>query len=318
MYRRVIVYYREYARTNLTKDTKSLAELIRDALESGSPPLKTSWNLRSSPPTPREGIRRVINPASLGECIFGNMVSFNDDQYQAVLDTQGSKENIVIIEIPVQVGRPPLHGLLHWLVYRDHVYVIHDSRVRTKAFEEYLNWLLVVHTKLLNKEFHLKTKVNINKISDIGVINEIQLGGIIPINADTDDGLYGVDNQNISNNPLFFQRGREIFDNLLGDASVPSIQTGAPPRMNVVLKTGSRDIESSLDFVARELINDEDGALKIVGTNGVIKGNDAMLSTETSIRRIEQDSLSLDLSEMYTAILGIHADFVNKGLIVEN
>ena len=181
------VNYRKLVRDQWSGGT--LAAAIAAAL--GSRPAgsvvryEDDWRLRVTTARGDESQSRFVNNFQVtGSYVFGNLCAFTGNEMQAVVatDSEAARETD-ISDLGAPTGQDYLHGIAYWLAVDDHCYVLQDMRVRTKALEEYLTWLLrdalgVEDTVTLQAVFDVSSIGG-----DLGEVQAIEIGGLAPETA---------------------------------------------------------------------------------------------------------------------------------------
>lgn len=121
------------------------------------------------------------------------------------------------------------------------------------------------------------------------------------------------------------QASKRILEAILGENQTKILLEAVPTDASLEVKVniGYRATRRKLDKtfmsdLASGLRNTPDGELRIIGKDGIIKGDDARLSHDMSVRHLSETSSLLDLEHTHEQMLEVHRRFLHDGLISDD
>ncbi|MCY4127835.1 MAG: hypothetical protein OXG15_01205 [Gammaproteobacteria bacterium] len=305
----VKVHYRYFKKEELSPN--NLNRMIQSALrekDDRGHKLLDNWQYRLEENAPIDGVNRLFNFIHFDQgSTYGILCAFEQSKLQVVLGTDESGPDVPIRELSLEHGKIS-QGIAHWLVYDDHVYVVQDRKMTAAALESYLNWLLCNKTKVSIGKIVLAAKIPVDSLENLGEIKGVRIGGIVSDETEQD-----------SHEP-FTAKLRRLFNELMGAQRASEIFNKKPTESDIKLSLylglkGSQSDNHTLNEIAIELRNLEDGNLQIETENGNSNGDDIRLSRVITVRLNNENVNLLDLDDLRRKILEFHADNVSKGLV---
>ena len=289
-----------------------------------------------------EDSQRVVNDHHVDDVsVFGDLCLFSPGKMQAILamateEHQTLEQAIRAFSVAEQAapqGAEYLHGMAYWLVVSDHVYFIAHPSLSTKALEEYLTWLLrdkasVIlpdHFVMLDSEFDRSQFGD-----DLDDVKSIEVGGIVPETVrdqpieEVRERVVDVEERGTIGDRVMrgFAAARRILDDMVGSVEAQRIIDQVPPdaalevRVNIGYRSSKRRIEKEfMRNLASGLRNMPDGEVKVRSRNITSKGDDARLSADMGVRRINPASNLLELAHVREQMLETHRRFLHDGKI---
>lgn len=215
----------------------------------------------------------------------------------------------------------------------DHVYQIQHAALQTKATEEYLTWMLRDQAGVIGPEQYVELQAEFDRDQvggDLGDVKSIEIGGLVPetvhpVSVPQKGKVTEFEAHESLGDEIAatFAKGMKIIRDLLGDVEADKLIESVPPdaALEVTVNIGYRAKRRKFrkDFmgnIASGLRNAPDGELRVRGRDGEIKGDDARLSAEMTIRKISDTSGLLDLNHTMEQMLEVHRRFLHDGKIV--
>jgi len=271
------------------------------------------------------------------DIVFGDTCLFLPGDLQALLEFASQRhrslaeelEALDIAEQRAPDGTEYLRGITYWAAIGDHFYQIQDLGLQAKAMEEYLTWLLRDQTKAIGPDHYVELRAEFDREQLKGDdVQSIQVGGVVPETLDADKVAvpkmeeFDAKGQVAELGTRLFAKGKKIIEDLVGEVAASKIIESIPEdaSLEVVVNIGfrarrkrvSRQTMASLEAGLRNM---PDGEIQVVGKNGVIKGNDARISAEMTVKRANDQSSLLNLEDALRQILEVHRRFLHDGLI---
>lgn len=344
--KRCKIHYRKLTRQGANLPDSSLSSLLKLALHHlvEGITVKDDVRLRTAPNNASNFAQRLINDFHVGDgFVFGNTCSFTPGQMQALLRTTGdgsshgdlseALEAYDIREARANDGHEYVGEICYWLAIDDHFYQIQHTSIQVKQMEEYLNWLLLEQTKLITTDasVRLESKFDIDQVgSNFDDISSIEIGGIapetshLPFSAEVGDTpIEDIEStEAVGFGTAQFEKAKDVLNALLGPAGTASILERVPEeaslevKVNIGYKSKKRKLNKEfLGDIVQGLRNLPDGDIRIRGKNMEIKGSDARLSQDMTIKRVSADSSLLDLENTMKQMLEVHRRFVHDGKV---
>lgn len=289
--------------------------------------------------------KRLINDFVEEENLFfGTICLFLPGQMQALLSVKDERhlslEEVIkawdIAEQAAPEGKEYLHAITYFLAIKDHFYQIQHPALQAKAVEEYFTWLLRDKTGVINSNHYVNLQSEFDRSqigSDLGDVRSIEIGGLVPETVREDV----VDTQPASGKSIevdtrqsvgdriaqTFNAARKILVDLLGDVEAQKIIDSTPSeaalevKVNISYKARRRKFPKEfMSNLASGLRNIPDGEIRVRGKDGEIKGEDARLSADMTIRKYADTSSLLDINDALTQLKEVHRRFLHDGRIV--
>jgi len=343
--KRCKIHYRRLRRDNEQFPGSSLSEKIKEALsaQKDDTSISESVKYRIAGVPRADGYQRVLNNFHEGDgYIFGDLCLFSPGQMQALLQltndpSHASLDEVLkawaIAESKAPDGHEYLHGMAYWVAIGDHFYQIQHVAIQTKASEEYLTWLLRDQSKVIGLEHYVELQAEFDRAqmgSDLGDVKSIEVGGLVPetVHTDTPPATAGSLVDVVTHETLgdriaaSWGKAKGVIVQLLGEVEAEKLLAQMPQdaALEVTVNIGYRAKKRKFqkDFMktlASGLRNAPDGELRIRGVDGEIKGDDARLSADMTIKKISASSNLLDLSSVVEQILEVHRRFLHDGKI---
>ena len=333
--RRVTIHYRRLVRDQGWDGAGTLSDSIRAALRrsvGGSPPLTDDWQARVTSSPDDTELRRFINNCSLDEpnCAYGNLCTFVKDELQAVIGTGSAGPSVAIDDLGAPTG-DFLQGMAYWLAIGDHCYVIQHSKVRTRALEEYLTWLLRDKTGVTSGGVTLRSEIDVGDSEpDLGDVSSVEIGGLAPetvrdpsaAHVDPPQSRVVEHQRSLGEHVARFTRARQVLDVMLGAVATQEILDRMPSQaalqLNVHISylSRSREIDrTAINEFGTAFRNLDDGEVRIRAKDGTIRREEARLHLMVPINRVRANSSLLDLADVRRKLLHTHARFVREGRV---
>lgn len=345
--KRCKIHYRKLRRDNGQFPTGSLSAKVREAftVKKDTVAIGDSVVLRITDAPRAEGYQRLLNDYHDGEeFVFGDMCLFAPGQMQSLLQlsadpTHPTLDEVMkawsIAESKAPDGHEYLHGIAYWMAIGDHFYQIQHVAIPTKAMEEYLTWLLRDQAKVISgtEYVELQAEFDRDQIGGDMDIKSVEIGGLVPETVKPADGLDStqpsikeVETHESMGDRIAarWEKARQIIVDLLGEVEAEKLIESMPAdaalevTVNIGYRATKRKIgKEFMSNLAAGLRNAPDGELKIRGRDGEIKGDDARLATDMSIRKMSESSGLLDLSHALEQMLEVHRRFLHDGKITD-
>jgi hypothetical protein len=344
--RRCKIHYRKLRRDAGQFPQAKLSTLIRQALhfkKDGSV-IGDSVHHRVTAVPRAEGYQRLLNDFhDTEEFVFGDICLFSPGQMQALLKLSINPEHPTLDEVmkawaiaesKAPLGHEYLHGITYWMAVGDHFYQIQHVALPTKAAEEYLTWLLRDQTGTIGSDHYVELQAEFDRGqvgSDLGDIKSVEIGGLVPETVFSTPTvakavLKDVETHESVADRLLAQWGkaRRIVEELLGESEAEKLFASMPSdaALEVTVNIGYRATRRKfgkefMQNLAAGLRNTPDGELRVRGKDGEIKGDDARLSADMSIKRMSETSNLLDIPHAVEQMLEVHRRFLHDGKITE-
>jgi hypothetical protein len=345
--KRVKIHYRKIRRDNGQFPTETLSTKIASALKSSKDGIVIGDRVQSRiSGVPRaDGYQRVLNNFHIDQTyVFGDLCLFSPGQMQALLQlsadpSHASLDEVLrawtIAESRAPVGHEYLHGLAYWMAIGDHFYQIQHVALQTKASEEYLTWLLRDQSGVIGRDQHVELQAEFDRAqlgSDLGDIKSIEIGGLVPETIaapepfqETSKAVDYVAHQSLGEKVATgWSKAKRVIVELLGEVEADKLLAQMPSdaALEVTVNIGYRAKRRKfpkefMKSLASGLRNAPDGELRVRGVDGEIKGDDARLSSDMSVKKFSTDSNLLDIPSVVEQILEVHRRFLHDGKITE-
>jgi hypothetical protein len=290
-----------------------------------------------------ESYRRVMNNLHEEEgLVFGNVCLFDPGQLQALIElgkepTEDTLAQVLqalpIAEKAAPDGTEYLHGITYWMVTGDHFYQIQHPALQAKAMEEYLTWLLRDQTKVIKPNHYVELQAAFDRSQigdDLAEVHSVEIGGLVPETVRDeaphlpDHGgrtIEVVERESIGDKVAqTFAQAHQILIDLFGTIEAQKIIDSVPPqaslevKVNIGYRAKRRKFQKEfMSNLAAGLRNIPDGELRVRGKDGELKGNDARLSYDMSIKRHSDTSSLLDLEDTLRQMKEVHRRFLHDG-----
>lgn len=342
--KRVKIHYRKLRRDNeqFPKET-TLRDAIVSAMDAevadGSRVKQRVRNRLALVPN-HEGAQRLLNNYhAADDYAFGTICLFSPGQLQALLKPTGSDQPEIsadaleqwdIEERAAPTGNEYLHAICYWYVTGDHFYQIQHTSLQAKAMEEYFTWLLRDKSGVIGdaKYVELNAEFDRDQIGDLSDVKSIEVGGLVPETVrevaeeprKAGQKIVEVEARETIADRLKagFAKGRKILNDLLGEVEAQKIIDSMPKdaALDITVNIGYRATKRKLqkEFMRNlesGLRNIPDGEIKVRDKYGEIKGEDARLSAEMSVKKISDNSALLDLASAREQMAEVHRRFVH-------
>ena len=326
------IHYRKLVRDNWSGQT--LSQDIATALDikphANGSRYADDWHLRVAAVSDDENQRRFINNFHTeNDFVFGNLCAYTSDEMQAVVatDTQVARE-VDIRDWEAPSGRDYLHGIAYWLAIGDHCYIVQHMRVRTKALEEYLTWLLR-EALGTSDSVMLQAMFDISSIGDdLGDITAIEIGGLTPETVQDrgeptrEKRTHLVQRRrSIADRPVF-SKAREVLEAAFGTMETKRLLEQMPEdaalqiMLHVSYLSTSREVDrTSMKDLGVALRNLDDGEVRVRAKDGTIERDEARLKARMPFRRVHENSSLLDLEHVLNQLMETHRRFLSDGKI---
>jgi hypothetical protein len=345
--KRVKIQYRRLRRDNGQFPTETLSAKIAAALSSKKEGvvLGESVQKRISEVPRADGYQRVLNNFHISaNYVFGDLCLFSPGQMQALLQlsadpSHSSLDEVLkawtIAESKAPAGHEYLHGMAYWMAIGDHFYQIQHVALQTKASEEYLTWFLRDQSEVIGLDQHVELQAEFDRAqigSDLGDVKSIEIGGLVPetIRPETPPTYTGTAVDVVTHESLgeklaaSWGKAKGVIVELLGEVEADKLLAQMPPdaalevTVNIGYRAKKRKFQKEfMKNLASGLRNAPDGELRVRGTDGEIKGDDARLSADMSIKKFSRESNLLDIPDIIEQILEVHRRFLHDGKITE-
>lgn len=342
--KRCKIHYRRLRRDNGQFPDETLSATIARSLNSPKGATKIGDSVRNRiTNVPRvDGYQRVLNNFHVGQdYVFGDICLFSPGQMQALLQLTADPEHATLEEVmkaweiaesKAPEGHEYLHGIAYWMAIGDHFYKIQHVALQTKASEEYLTWLLRDQSKVIGMEHYIELQAEFDRAQvggDLGDVKSIEIGGLVPETIKSDE-IIDVPKDVITHGSLGekvaagWNKAKNVIVELLGEVEADKLLAQMPAdaalevTVNIGYRAKKRKFEKEfMKNIASGLRNVPDGEIRIRGVDGEIKGDDARLSADMSIRKVSDQSNLLDIPHVIEQILEVHRRFLHDGKIVE-
>lgn len=339
------VHYRKLVRsTDRLFSERTLSESIRDALHrthANGRRYVNDWTTRVNSSLTNDAQKRLADNIYIDDVsVFGVLYAFTRGDMQALIGATESPgpsvplASVDISESPASENNEYIKGSAYWLVVGDHVYVVQHVALRTKAFEEYLTWLLR-ETNIVdgNESIVLQSAFDISQIGgDLGNVKSIEIGGLaletIPEEAQREIASISTPQKTKIRHSLSeirapWQKGKDVLETAFGSLAASKIINSVPNNaaLDVLLKigyrvAGHRSIDTTfMQRVATSARNLDDGEVKIHSKDGTIQRNEARLHEDMQFNLVRKNSALLDLADARNQLLTVHQRFLDDGKI---
>jgi hypothetical protein len=340
------IHYRKLRRENGIFPTQTLSSKISEALnqKKNGVAIGADVSLRVADVPRGEGYKRLFNDTyKTADLVFGDICLFSPGQMQSLLRLTSSDEQPTLAEVMSALeieerkapeGREYLHAIAYWLAIGDHFYLIQHIALQSKALEEYLTWLLRDQAKVISKDHCVILDSSFDRSQvgdDLGDISSIEVGGFVPETVYEDVSKSRKDIQSTEIETVEevapktvakWDKAKRILIALFGEIETAKLIKEIPSQasLEVTVNIGYRSTKRKIskEFmgnIASGLRNAPDGELRIKGKNGIIKGEDARLSMDMSIKKMSENSGLLDLNHALEQMLEVHRRFLHDGKI---
>ena len=344
--KRVKIHYRKLRRDNSQfPDNITLRDAIVSAMEatvSDGSRIKHRVRNRLALVPGHDGAQRLLNNFhTADDYAFGTICLFSPGQLQALLKpTDGNEEEIPadaleqwdIEERAAPTGNEYLHAICYWYATGDHFYQIQHTSLQSKAMEEYFTWLLRDQSRAIGTAnfVELKSEFDRDQVGDLSDVKSIEVGGLVPETVHQPEapqpGQKVVEveaHETIADRvKAGFAKGRQILNDLLGEVEAQKIIDGMPDdaALDVTVNIGYRAKKRKLqkEFMRNlesGLRNIPDGEIKVRDKYGEIKGDDARLSADMSVKKVSDNSSLLNLEHVREQMAEVHRRFLHDGKI---
>lgn len=350
--KRCKIHYRKLSRKDgLFPKGKTLSTALAEALSHRTSEGRVidKARLRITDSSKSAGQQWLINDIIVKDgYVFGDMCLFANGQMQALLkiaeDTGqlSAPENpslaevmaaLEIAEARAPTGHEYLNGISYWLAIGDHFYQIQHTSLQAKSVEEYFTWLMRDRTPVLNasQQVILEVKFDRGQIGeDLGEIKSVEIGGIVPetLRPPAEMPQKLVEREVETRSTIAeqvgarLQKAKNIIAELLGDVEAERLIASVPDEaslevtVNIGYRAKKRKFNKEfMSNLANGLRNMPDGEVKIRGKDGEIRGDDARLSSDMSVKKVRPESSLLDLADVEAQLLEVHRRFMHDGKI---
>ncbi|MBX5034240.1 hypothetical protein [Rhizobium lentis] len=345
--KRVKIHYRKLRRDNGQFPAESLSAKITAALRERRDGIIIGDRVQSRiSGVPRaDGYQRVLNNFYVDQTyVFGDLCLFSPGQMQALLQlsadpSHASLDEVLrawtIAESKAPAGHEYLHGIAYWMAIGDHFYQIQHVALQTKASEEYLTWLLRDQSGVIAQDQHVELQAEFDRAqlgSDLGDVKSIEIGGLVPETIgplepqqETSKAVDYVAHQSLGEKVATgWSKAKNVIIELLGEVEADKLLAQMPSdaalevTVNIGYRAKRRKFQKEfMKSLASGLRNAPDGELRVRGVDGEIKGDDARLSADMSVRKFSTESNLLDIPSVVEQILEVHRRFLHDGKITE-
>lgn len=343
--KRVKIQYRRLKRDNGAFPAETLSEKLKASLRVQKDGVVIGESVRSRiSAAPRaDGYQRVLNNFHVDDnFVFGDLCLFSPGQMQALLQlsadpSHASLDEVLkawtIAESKAPAGHEYLHGMAYWMAIGDHFYQIQHVALQTKASEEYLTWLLRDQTGVIGPDHYVELQAEFDRAqigSDLGDVKSIEIGGLVPetVRPENAPQARGTSVDVITHGSLGekiatgWGKAKNVIVELLGEVEAEKLlaQMPADAALEVTVNIGYRAKKRKfqkefMKNLASGLRNAPDGELRVRGVDGEIKGDDARLSADMSVKKFSNESNLLDIPDVVEQILEVHRRFLHDGKI---
>ena len=337
--RYLTVHYRKLRRdADSFPQGTSLSQAIDAALHitrSSGQAYADDWNLRvtNAPDNPDQS--RFVNNFHVGtNSVFGNLCSYTQGEMQAVLATQSGRQSaareVNISDLAAPGGNDYLHGIAYWLVVGDHCYVVQHDRVRTKALEDYLTWLLRDEIAITSGAVTLQAEFDASAVGgDLGDVVAIEVGGLAPETIrDREDGAPSPltrdveSRRSLAERKAPFSRALDVVRSVFGEFAASKILREMPRdaaldvNVRVSWVTRRREIDrDALNKFSLASRNLDDGEVWVRSRDGSVRKGDARLHMKMPFNRLREHGNLLDLEHAQSQLMEVHTRFLADGKI---
>jgi hypothetical protein len=342
--KRVKIHYRKLRRDNEQFPEANFRDAIVAALEvtlTDGSRIKQRVRNRLAQVPGQDGAQRLLNNFhAADDYAFGTICLFSPGQLQALLKPTGGVEEEIaadaleqwdIEERAAPTGNEYLHAICYWYATGDHFYQIQHTSLQSKSMEEYFTWLLRDKAGVIGDANYVELKLEFDRdqIGDLSDVKSIEVGGLVPetvkeTDAPREPKTVEVETRESIADKLkaSFAKGRKILNDLLGEVEAQKIIDSMPEdaALDVTVNIGYRAKKRKLqkEFMRNlesGLRNIPDGEIKVRDKYGEIKGDDARLSADMSVKKIRTNSSLLDLESAREQMAEVHRRFVHDGKI---
>ncbi|BCH18857.1 hypothetical protein [Mesorhizobium sp. L-2-11] len=344
--KRCKIHYRKLRRDNSQFPTETLSAKIRQALNTkkGNSRIAESVKHRIADVPKAEGYQRFLNDFhETDEYVFGDICLFSPGEMQALLQLSADPAHPTLDEVmkawaiaesKAPDGHEYLHGIAYWLAVGDHFYQIQHVTLQAKSMEEYLTWLLRDQAGVISAAQYVELQAEFDRDQvggDLGDVKSVEIGGLVPetvrpaLPAIATPQVVDVETHESLGEKIAagWGKARKIIDDLLGPVEAEKLIESMPPdaALEVTVNIGYRATKRKfgkefMGNLAAGLRNAPDGELRVRGRDGEIKGDDARLSADMTVRKMSDTSGLLDLEHALSQMLEVHRRFLHDGKIV--
>ncbi|WP_422019977.1 hypothetical protein [Pyruvatibacter mobilis] len=344
--KRCKIHYRKLRRAEGSFPKEQLSNRIVAALRTskGAEAVGDRVDHRVADVPRNQGYKRFVNFFHIADdCVFGDVCLFSPGQMQALLQLSEDHEHPTlddamrawtIAESRAPDGHEYLHAISYWLAIGDHFYQIQHTSLQAKAMEEYLTWLLRDQTKVISsKQFvELQSEFDRDQVgTDLGDVKSVEIGGLVPETihepeppqATSGEVLEYEAHERLADKlAAGWGKARQIVQDILGEAEAEKLFAAMPPdaALEVTVNIGYRATKRKFNKefmgnLATGLRNAPDGELRVRGRDGEIKGDDARLASDMTVRKMSETSSLLDMEHARAQMLEVHRRFLHDGKI---
>ncbi len=308
MKKSVIVYYRKLDRMN----SQFSHHTLQDAIAISFKEVSMDWKLRSM--EAKNAISHFINSFHDGgnNGLYGDLCAFSQSQMQAILKASPTGQQAVQInEMAPPNGDDFLLGMAHWLIIKDHVFLIQGPHLRARQIQEYFDWLLRECTKTIETESSMAWKAVFDpaEIGDIKDVSGIQVGGLVASNV-TPEYETKAKTASISD------WAAELFTQIFGERSYERLRLEMPNDTQISAKVTfqykklRRNIDvNMLQGLSGSLQDLPHSQVKVAGKNGTVSNNDARLHMTMAVKKKSINSVLLDPEDAQRVLKIVHDRF---------
>lgn len=332
--RSATVHYRKLVReSDAFLGGASLSRAVSDALHrlhSSGTRYTDDWKIRVMGSESAHDRCFLVNDMHFyNESVFGTLCAFSPGQMQALISAGGlGSPSAPLASVGIDESQAPggyeyLSGIAYWLIIEDHCYMVQHVAIKTKSFENYLNWLLRDDLDMTtNETITLQEALDVTSIGgDLDDVKSVEIGGFATTPKQTEKSSVG----RLSAKPLEVERSRSLLDreifgpavsvieNLLGPIEARQIMNRIPDEaaLEVKVKIGYKtkhrlEAGGFMGDIASAIRNIEGGEITIRAKNGVIRGEVAWLQRNVLFRRVRPNSALLDLADTRSKLVTLH------------
>ena len=306
----------------------------------GSRPENRMWN--TSSPTILCRFANHLIPNDDEDSVMFTFCQFTPGQMQALLEIERDYEHRSLAELLAAIniaeqkapsGKEYLHGLSYIYLIKDHFYIIQHQSLQANSVEEYINWILEKAGIIeKDKKFSLKADFDRAQIGDLSEIKSVEVGSSMLSSVDSKsfDQIKAVDGEDFRRIGEQTLRGvsdfaSDVLKSLFGETQARKILESIPDeanlemKINLGLRSRKKGIERSvMQEIAGSLRDLPDGQVRVRGRDGEIKGEDARLSADMTVKTLSQSSSLLSLEDALATFKEVHRRFLFDGRIADS
>lgn len=141
------------------------------------------WHLRVMEAATDSPDRLFVNDLRRGDTgsyLFGDLILYSHQEAAAYLEDQSGGQPMPRVDIrQLQPGQTQhfVKGIAFWLIVDDHVLLVQHPRIRVRAVEKYLKWLIADQSQAITEEFNLSLhrQVDRDKVRDAGDVKSVSV-----------------------------------------------------------------------------------------------------------------------------------------------